>query len=91
MNGGLENITKNKDVKRKIISDEDLSTAAKFAFLEAGSWVRAIKQLDISNQNFDSQICVLAMFAIELYLKTILMKKGKHKTGHKQRMATDIT
>nr|MBQ4454577.1 HEPN domain-containing protein [Clostridia bacterium] len=62
------------------IRDEDLGRAAQYALLEAGEWDDAASVLQQYKNRFSCQICVMAMFSIELYLKAILMAKGINVT-----------
>lgn len=66
------------------ISDKDLDQAAQFALLEAGSWDDAVSVLLQYKNRFSCQICVMAMYSIELYLKAILMAKGENVTTSKK-------
>ena len=70
--------------KYRQIRDEDLEHAAGFAIIEAGNWYGAANVLLPYKKNIDCQICVMTLFAIELYLKAILMKKGINITTRKQ-------
>ena len=62
------------------IRNEDLDKAAQYALLEAGEWDDAILVLLQNKKRFYCQICVMAMYSVELYLKAILMAKGMNVT-----------
>ena len=83
-----KDVTNQKSTKRIILKSEQLSDASEQALLEAGKWMDAICVLEKSKQPFDLQICILALFSIELYLKAILMKKGKQEGGHDLKNST---
>ena len=74
-----------KELKYRIIKDSDLKTAAQHALIEAGEWDDAVTVLQNSNGKFECQICVMAMFSIELYLKMLLMMEGENVTENKIR------
>ncbi len=72
------------DIKSKTrfqIRDEDLGKAAQYALLEACEWDDAVLALLPNKKRFCCQICVMAMFSVELYLKAILMAKGTNVTN----------
>lgn len=62
------------------IENSDLEQAAQYALLEAGKWDDAVSALQRYKNRFDSQICVMTAFSIELYLKALLMMKGVNVT-----------
>lgn len=86
-----EDITKeefsHKAKKSMEVLDSELNDAAKFAILEANHWYDAVQVLMKHPKHFDSQICVLSLLSLELYMKSILMSKGinvtKEHMGHK--------
>lgn len=65
--------------KRITILDEDLDMASEYAIQEAARWDDAISLLK-DKKHFGSQICVISLFSLELYIKAILMKKGTNIT-----------
>lgn len=85
----LENVTneefKNKAKKRNEwqISDDKLNDAAGFAIIEAMKWDSASKIL-CQNDRLKSQAIVNALFAIELYLKVILLCMGINVTTKRE-------
>lgn len=74
------------DRKYKNICDDDLGKAALFTILEAGEWDDAVSVLQQYKTRFRCQICVMALYSIELYFKALLMNKGinvtKDSKGH---------
>lgn len=78
----MNNITelefKNKKNNKIEISNEVLKKASEYAYLEAKKWDSASNIL--YRNRLDTQACVNALFAIELYLKSILMNQGINVT-----------
>lgn len=73
----------NKKRKTNKISDKKLQDAAAFAIVEADNWNRASNILFTNNNRLRSQTCVSALFAIELYLKSILLNMKINVTNEK--------
>lgn len=77
---------KNKERTGYKIEDNALENAAEYAIIEAKKWDRSSEILN-KYRGVDSQICVNALFSIELYLKSILLNSGINVTrenfGHK--------
>lgn len=71
---------KQKEKNSKKIPDSELQGAAQYAILEASHWDDAVNLLLKHKKHFESQICVLSLFALELYMKSILMSKGINVT-----------
>ncbi len=61
------------------INDDELPHACQTAIIEAKNWNKAAEIL-IPYNRFESQICVMLLYSIELYLKAILMNKGTNVT-----------
>lgn len=76
-----------KSEKNMKVLDLELNDAAEFAVLEAYHWDDAVQVLMKYPKHFDSQICILSLLSLELYMKSILMSKGINVTkdymGHK--------
>ena len=72
------------DPQFRKIDNEDLPKAAQFALLEAGTWDDSVSVLQQFKSRFCCQICVMAMYSIELYLKAILMAKGENVTANRK-------
>lgn len=73
-----------KDPKYRRVRDSQLDTAAQFAIIEARGWDDAINVLQQHGKRFGCQICVMAMYSIELYFKAILMARGVNVTTNSQ-------
>lgn len=77
---------KKKKKKEYQIPDTSLKDAAGWALIEAQKWDSASEILH-KNERLRSQTCVNALFAIEMYLKSILLNLGINVTtenyGHK--------
>ena len=60
------------------IEDSELNKSSVWALIEANKYDRIARK--IKENAYDSQIAVIYCLASELYLKAILMKKGKNVT-----------
>lgn len=60
------------------IEDSELNKSSVWALIEANKYDRIARK--IKENGYDSQIAVIYCLASELYLKAILMKKGKNVT-----------
>lgn len=65
------------------IDDEKVHYAAGYAIIEGKRWSEAADILYVGNRKLTSQICVNALFAIEVYLKSILFNMGVNVTRKK--------
>lgn len=82
MNSEQKDITGNKSNRIIQVKQEFLPAAAVHAIIEAGKWADAVGILRSNRCGLESQICVLSLLSIELYLKAIQMKKGSQPNNH---------